>query len=272
MGCDFAVPLLALPTHLAEVNPIGTADNLGSRTVPQEDDGVILKGIPMHPQQRASFLLAAVAAAALSLAGCAAGTPAGSASPAPSASTAAPSLEPSIVPAATSSPVPQGPEAFTFADGRLSFAYPAGWSVKHEQVSASPAVETATVLDASGREQIAVYYSQVGDATAGNVRRNIIETDPVPGLIGASVPTPSSSFFIDRTDGATHYRMGLTPGSPVSPDGQVQYGLVRIGDRILTADVLFDEPRFEGPEAAQTWYWSAEGRALKSVLMSFSYR
>jgi hypothetical protein len=168
--------------------------------------------------------------------------------------------------------VPRGPESFAFADGRLSFAYPAGWRVKHEQVSTSPAVETATVYDAGGTEQINIYYSQVGDATAGNVSRTVIETDPVRGLIGASVPTPSSSFYIDRADGVKHYRMGLTPGAPVSPDGQVQYGLVKIGDRILTADVLFTEPRFEGDEAAQAWYWSDEGRALKSVLMSFSYR
>lgn len=242
----------------------------------------------MRPTQRAIFLLTALTAGVLSLAGCAAGTPAGSsgsAGPATqaatqsvgapaesSAPTAALSTDPSIVPAATSSPVPQGPEAFTFSDNRLSFAYPAGWRVKHEQVSASPAVETATVYDAAGTEQINIYYGQVGDATAGNVSRNVVETDPVRGLIGASVPTPHSSFYVDRTDGTANYRMGLTPGLPVSPDGKVQYGLVRLGDRILSADVLFTEPRFEGDEAAQDWYWSDEGRALKSVLMSFSYR
>ena len=233
----------------------------------------------MRPSHRATFVLAALTAGALSLAGCAADATSGSSgsstaaatqAPATPAATQSPSV--SIVPAATSTPVPQGPESFTFADGRLSFAYPEGWSVKHEQVSTSPAVETATVLDDTGREQINIYYGQVGDAPAGNVSRNVIETDPVRGLIGDSVPTPSSSFFIDRADGATHYRMGLTPGAPVSPDGQVQYGLVKVGDRILTADVLFDEPRFEGDEAAQTWYWSAEGQALKGVLMSFSYR
>lgn len=228
----------------------------------------------MRSAQRSSFFLAAAAAAALSLAGCASDTSPGVSGPAtePAVQAATTSPPASIAPAATSSPVPKGPATFTFADARLSFAHPEGWRVKHEQVSTSPAVETATVYDADGKEQINIYYSQVGDVTAGNVSRTIIETDPVPGLIGASVPTPSSSFFIDRADGVTHYRMSLTPGSPVSPDGQVQYGLVKLGDRILTADVLFTEPRFTGDEAAQAWYWSDEGRALKSVLMSFSYR
>lgn len=241
----------------------------------------------MRPTQRATLFMAATAAVALSLAGCAAGTSegGGAAPAATSAQTATPHAEmpaqssaptpttspaATIVPAATSSPVPRGPQEFTFADGRLSFAYPEGWRVEHEQVSTSPTVETATVLDASGKEQINIYYGQVGDATAGNVTRNVIETDVVRGLMDF-VPA-HSSFFIDQTESSTHYRMGLTPGLPVSPTGQVQYGLVKLGDRILTADVLFDEPRFEGYEAAQAWYWSAEGQALKGVLMSFTYR
>ncbi|WP_411374713.1 hypothetical protein ACLH0K_17075 [Arthrobacter sp. MPF02] len=228
----------------------------------------------MRPPQRASVFLAATAAAALALAGCATEASPGVSGPAtePAVEATTTSPPPTVVPAATSSPVPKGPEAFTFADGRLSFAYPEGWSVKHEQVSASPAVETATVRDAAGKEQINIYYSQVGDATAGPGTRNVVETDPVPGLIGAFVPTPHSSFFVDRTESGAQYRMGLTPGLPVSPDGQVQYGPVKLGDRILSADVLFTEPRFDGDEAAQDWYWSDEGRALKSVLMSFSYR
>ena len=217
--------------------------------------------------------MALTAIAALTLTGCADG-PAGGGGPssAPAAQAAEESPPASIIPAATSSPVPQGPEAFTFADGRLSFAYPAGWHVKHEQVSASPAVETATVYDAAGTEQINIYYSQVGDATAGPVSRTVIETDPVLGLRGHFVPTPHSSFFVDRGDGADHYRMGLTAGLPVSPYGQVQYGLIKLGDRILTADVLFTGPPFADDEAAKAWYWGAEGQALKSVLMSFSYR
>lgn len=65
--------------------------------------------------------------------------------------------------------------------------------------------------------------------------------------------------------------MGLTAGSPVSPDGQVQYGPLKLGERILTADVLFTGQPFANDDAAKEWCWGDEGRALKAVLMSFSY-
>ena len=218
--------------------------------------------------------MALTAIAALTLTGCAEGPAADGSSSSGTAAQTAPAASPpaSIIPVATSSPAPAGPVTFTFPDGRLSFAHPEGWRVEHEQVSTSPAVETATVYDAGGNEQVAVYYSQIGDATAGNVSRFVLETDPVPGLIGAAVPTPSSSFFVDHAFGTATYRMGLTPGSPVSPDGQVQYGLVMLGDRILTADVLFDGRQFANDEAAKEWYWGDEGRSLKALLMSFTYR
>ncbi|WP_050057316.1 hypothetical protein [Pseudarthrobacter siccitolerans] len=228
----------------------------------------------MRPAHRATTFMALTAIAALILTGCAEGPAAdGSSSSGTAAQTAAAASPPaSIVPVATSSPAPAGPVTFTFPDGRLSFAHPEGWRVEHEQVSASPAVETATVYDAGGKEQVAIYYSEIGDATAGNVSRFILETDPVPGLIGAAVPTPSSSFFVDHAFGTATYHMGLTPGSPVSPDGQVQYGLVMLGNRILTADVLFDGRQFANDEAAKEWYWGDEGRSLKALLMSFTYR
>ncbi|MDP9988545.1 hypothetical protein J2S98_003733 [Arthrobacter oryzae] len=227
----------------------------------------------MRPAHRASTFMALAAAGALGLTGCADGTAGGGgASTGSAAGTSAAGPPASIIPAATSSPAPAGPVIFTFADGRLSFARPEGWDVKHEQVSASPAVEIATVSDAGGKEQVAIYYSQVGDVTAGNVSRFVLDTDPVPGLIGAAVPTPSSSFFVDHAFGTATYHMGLTAGPPVSPDGKVQYGLVMLGDRILTADVLFAGAPFPDDEAAKAWYWSGEGQMLKALLMSFSYR
>ncbi len=66
--------------------------------------------------------------------------------------------------------------------------------------------------------------------------------------------------------------MGLTAGLPVSPDGQVQNGLIMLGNRVLTADVLFDGPPFASDDAAKHWYWGADGKTLKAILMSFTYR
>lgn len=216
----------------------------------------------MRLPQRAVLLLTA---AVLCVAGCSTsgGVASNSAGPATATATATP-------PPAIQSPA--APVTFTFPDGRLSFTHPAGWRVEHDQVSTSPSVETATVLDDAGKQQINIYYSQVGDAGAGPAARFLLEVDPVPGLVGRTVPTPHSSFYVDHVNGAVQYRMGLTAGLPVSPDGKIQAAPIMLGDRILAADVLFTGEPFANDDAAKAWYWGAEGQALKAVLMSFSYR
>jgi len=215
-----------------------------------------------------------LAAVLLPLAACAEETPAndGSSPASPAISTVAPDPSPSIVPAATSSPAPAGPETFTFPDGRLSFNHPADWTVELFEPSKTPYVGTATVHDAEGNSRINIYYGQIADVVAGSANRTVIETDPVPGLRDHSVPTPHSSFFVDRSGGAARYRMELTAGLPVSPDGQVREGPVLLGGRVLSANVLFDPQPFANDEAAKAWYWGPEGQALKAVLVSFSYR
>lgn len=232
----------------------------------RENDGVLLKGTPMRPRHPAPILLVITAAAALSLAACADYAPAGSGGASTETAVPPPS------PAPTSAPTPAGMVTYTFPDGRLSFAHPADWRVVHEQVSASPPVETAAVIDANGAGRVNIYYSQVGDAVAGPDARFVLAADPVPGLVSHTVPTPHSSFFADHVNGAVEYRMGLTAGLPVSPDGKVQNGPVMLGDRILAADVLFTGPPFANDEAAKAWYWGGDGQKLKALLMSFSYR
>lgn len=234
----------------------------------------------MRPANSASTFAALAAAAALALAGCASpvssgavrsGTDPASASATPaSAGTASPT-------AAGRQPAPPGFNAeslvtFTFPDGRLSFQYPKGWHAELFEASASPYVGTATVSDPTSQAKITIYTGEIADVVASNADRTVLETDPVLGLRGHSVPTPHSSFFVDRTDGAAIYRMGLTAGLPVSPDGKVQHGLIMLGDRVLSADVVFTGQPFANDEAAKAWYWGTEGRTLKALLMSFSYR
>ncbi|MEV7998661.1 hypothetical protein AB0O46_06745 [Pseudarthrobacter oxydans] len=138
--------------------------------------------------------------------------------------------------------------------------------------SESPYVGTATVSDPTSQAKISIYTGQIADVVASSAARTVLEADPVPGLVGQSVPTPHSSFFVDRSGDVAQYRMGLTPGLTVSPDGEVQDGLVMLGDRVLTADVVFTGQPFASDEEAKAWYWGAEGQALKALLMSFSYR
>jgi hypothetical protein len=225
----------------------------------------------MRLPQRAKFLLAAGAAAVLSLAGCAAGGPAGSGGTSESPAVQAPttSRPPSSAPATTAPAA--GLATFTFPDGRLSFQHPADWRVELFEASASPFVGTATVYDPAGQLQVSIYTGEIADVVATSAARTVLETDPVPGLVGQAVPTPHSSFFVDRSGDAAQYRMGLTPGLPVSPDGKVQDGLIMLGSRVLTADVVFDGPPFENDDAAKAWYWGAEGKTPKALLMSFAY-
>ena len=237
----------------------------------------------MRPAHRAATSMALTAVAALTLTGCMASVSSeGAASPAPMASApASPSLTsetrtPSPA-AAGERPVPPGLSAdslvtFTFPDGRLSFQYPRGWHAELFEASASPFVGTATVSDPTSQAKISIYTGEIADVVASTVDRTVIETDPVLGLRGHSVPTPHSSFFVDRTDGAATYRMGLTAGLPVSPDGEVQHGLIMLGNRVLSADVVFAGQPFANDEAAKEWYWGVEGQTLKAVLMSFTYR
>ncbi|PNI08940.1 hypothetical protein CXX84_10235 [Arthrobacter sp. AFG7.2] len=237
----------------------------------------------MRPARRAATSMALTAVAALALAACAADTSvesAGSQAPeatAPVSGSPAPKAGSPGATAAGKQPAPPGfhPDSLvtvSFPDGRLSFQHPKSWHVEFFQPSASPLVSTATVSDPTSQAKITIYTGNIADVVASNARRTVLEADPVPGLRGHSVPTPHSSFFVDRSGGTAQYRMGLTAGLPVSPDGKVQDGLVMLGDRVLTADVVFTGQPFANDEEAKAWYWGAEGQALKAVLMSLSYR
>ncbi|MFM9276014.1 hypothetical protein [Pseudarthrobacter sp. NKDBFgelt] len=178
----------------------------------------------MRPAQRVKFLLAAGTAAVLFLSACAAGGPAGSGSTPESPAVQAPtaSQPPSSAPASTAPAAALS--TFTFPDGRLSFQHPVDWRVELFEASASPFVGTASVYDPAGQLRVSVYTGEIADVVASSAARTVLETDPVPGLVGKSVPTPHSSFFVDRSGDTAQYRMGLTPGLPVSPDGKVLGG------------------------------------------------
>lgn len=138
----------------------------------------------------------------------------------------------------------------------------------------SPAVEHATVYDASGNEQIGIFYSEVGGAVAGPHTRTVFFSEPVPGLQGHSGPeTAHASFYVDHIYGDPHYQLSLTAGAAISSDGTEGADVAIIGgNRVLAASVVFTGGPFASDEAAKAWFAGAEGQTLKAVLMSFSYR
>jgi len=256
-----------------------------------------MKGTYMRSARRVIFFLAATASAALSLTGCMANAEPGSGGTATGpASQSAPAPQPALpsapaasarpsTPAVTTSPAAPPPSSasasapaasvtYTFPDGRLSLSHPAGWRVAHSQGVESPSVENATVYDAAGIEQIRIFYSEVGGAVAGPLTRTVFFSEPVPGLQGQSGPADThASFYVDNIYGELHYKLSLTAGAALSPDGrEVADASIIGGNRILMAGVVFTGDPFASDEAAKAWFAGAEGQALKDVLMSFSYR
>lgn len=237
----------------------------------------------MRPVTRAVTCAALAVIAALTLAGCAAGTPSSNAGAPTSGATAPVSASAAPAPSATAGPTAAGGQptssappaaglaTFTFPDGRLSFRHPADWRVELFEASGSPFVGTAAVYDAGGEMEATIYTGEIADGVASPVTRDVFESLPVPGLQGQPEPEAHYSFYVDRVNGAANYRMHLTPGAPIAGAEMALGGIIRIGERILIADVEFVDNPFTSDEAAKAWLAGTEGQALKALLMSMSY-
>ncbi|WP_052690590.1 hypothetical protein [Pseudarthrobacter chlorophenolicus] len=239
----------------------------------------------MRRASRTSALLAAATAVTLFLGGC---TPAGT--PGPGVSTSASSQPPPTAPAAestapatvavppatpapsSSDPAAAGLATFTFPDGRLSFTRPADWKAEVFEASASPYVGTATIYDASDKQLVSIYYGQIADGVSGPVTRTVFESVPVPGLQGRSTPEAHVSFYVDWDDDDATYHLQLTAGAPATGPRDAVKGIILLGDRVLTAEVLFDDQQFPDDKAARAWFAGSQGQALKAILASFTFR
>ncbi|MET4592569.1 hypothetical protein [Arthrobacter sp. 754] len=243
----------------------------------------------MHPANRARALAALATLAALTLTGCmanvssgAAGTPtAGVTSSAPASATPAPSSmaspttageQPMSSAPASSAPATAGLATYTFPDGRLSFKHPADWRVELFEASSSPFVGTATVYDATGQRQAEIFTGVIADGVSSPVVRTVFESLPVPGLQGQPEPAAHYSFYVDNVNDIAKYRMHLTAGAPIAGAEMGLPGLIRIGERVLIAEVTFVDNPFASDDAAKAWLSGTEGQALKTLLMSMSYR
>lgn len=239
----------------------------------------------MHSARRVPFIAALAAAAALGLSGCGLGVTeasSGGASPSGvsvpsksegvSSAPATPGSTAEVTPPSSSAPASASVATYTFPDRRLSFQHPADWRVDLFTGAGDPSLSgTATVFDARGTEQATVYYGQAADAVSHRVARTVFESEPVPGLSRQPAPAAHYSFYADRMDGNTTYRMHLTAGTPPAGEDSRVDGIIRVGEKVLVADVRFIEKPFSSDEAAKSWLEGAEGQALKALLLSMSY-
>ncbi|WP_314216521.1 hypothetical protein [Pseudarthrobacter equi] len=229
-------------------------------------------------------------AAAFFLAGCTSGGPAesggGGTSPAVTVPPSTGTPEPAAPSATPGQPAPQAPSpsasstdpaaaglaTFTFPDGRLSFTRPADWKTEVFEASASPYVGTATIYDASDKQLVSIYYGQIADGVSGPVTRTVFESVPVPGLQGRSTPEAHASFYVDWDDDDATYHLQLTAGAPATGPRDAVKGIILLGDRVLTAEVLFDDQQFPDDKSARAWFAGSQGQALKAILASFTFR
>lgn len=233
-----------------------------------------MKGPIMRPALHRPCIAALATAAAISLAGCAAGVPsASSGTPSGVATTATASPTTNAAKPSSSASAPAALATYTFPDGRLSFKYPADWKVELFTGDVKPSTSrTATVFDASGTKQVTVYSGLIADGVTHPVTRTVFESAPVPGLQEQPAPAAHYSFYVDRMDNNPTYRMHLTAGAPAAGKGMALDGIIRIGKEVLVADAQFIEKPFASDAAAKAWLASAEGQAIKSLLLSVTYR
>jgi hypothetical protein len=171
---------------------------------------------------------------------------------------------------AASAPAPAALATFTFPDG-ISFKHPADWRVELFEAGTAPFVGTATVYDANGAKQATVYTGQIADGVTSPVTRTVFESTPVPGLQDQPEPAAHCSFYVDRVNDLATYRMHLTAGKPIAGAEMSLDGIIRIDGRVLVADVEFISNPFSSDDAARAWLATAEGQALRALLLSISH-
>lgn len=262
--------------------------------------------------------LAAATLAGLVLAGAACADPAASTQPsvtAPAATTAPVTSEPTttatapvvsdtaaVPPHGEPSPTGEAPPAallqtFTFPDGHISFAYPAGWSIRTEQgpylaEEAKAGSVYAIVSDGSGAEVARVLSGMYGDGAAGPVKRTVLERVPLPGITavagepvefgfamdqGLIVPSPYTAEPTLPTDGSLrYYLMGVRDAGEFLPtQNSSGSNQVSLPNGVMSAFVVFGQqekqPVFASLDAAKAWMATEQYAQLKALLLSLNY-
>jgi hypothetical protein len=186
---------------------------------------------------------------------------------------------------ATETPRSLALQTFTFPDGHISFAYPAGWSVRNSRegpyldvAHRATSIESAEVVvaDGSGAEVARVMNGLYGDNAAGAIRRTVLDHAPVPGIPADAGEPAEFGFALDEFVGVdSYYFMDVRLAHeflPAQEDSGTNQVSVPNGE--MAAYVVFDsqkQPVFATTELAKVWMATEQYAQLKALLLSLKY-
>lgn len=208
---------------------------------------------------------------------------------APATTTTAAASAPAASETMSAAPAPETPlaaalQTFTFPDGHISFAHPAGWTVK---VKPGPALNAeaqknsfeASISDASGTELARMYSGMYGDGAAGPASRTILDHAPVPGVTNMAGEATEFGFAYDEYPGAAsgpYYFMDVRNAreflATTDSSGSNQ---ILLPNGVLSAWVVLSDapstPAFASPAEAKAWMGTQRYAQLKAMLLSLRY-
>lgn len=242
---------------------------------------------------RLSGFWTALAGAALAATLTSCGSASGTASPSPSvdlgspsASTttaASPTAEPTptvtattaTAPAPAPSASPAASQLYTFPDGRLSFSYPAGWSVKTvEQPSvqghASGAKPVdAVISDGTGNEVALIQSNVYAGGVSTDVQRTILDQVPLSQVTARDGSGLVYGFIHDTSQGVSSFHAGVRRAQEFQPGFSTSGSdYFELNSGMTVAKVVFGNPAFDSVDEAKAWMATDQYSELKKIFLS----
>jgi hypothetical protein len=194
----------------------------------------------------------------------------------------APVVPAPVAPAPVAPPAPKvvapALKTFTFPDGHISFKYPSSWTVKTKQ---GPYVDDtkkansleAHIYDETGDELAFVSSGGYGGGAAGPVNRTVLDSQALPAFPNGS----ESSHFAFLVDSypfehpANYYMAVVDKQFLTEGDATSASSVIKSGNGMSAAVVIFDTPAFKSQAAAKAWMGTKQYSQLKGLLTSLRY-
>jgi hypothetical protein len=242
---------------------------------------------------RLSGFWTALAGAALAASLTSCGSASGTVSPSPSVdlgspsasetTAASPTVEPTLTtpattataPAPAASAPPAAGQLYTFPDGRLSFSYPAGWSVKtveqpYVQGHASGAKPVdAVISDGTGNEVALIQSNVYAGGVSTDVQRTILDQVPLPQVTARDGSGLVFGFIHDTSQGVSSFHAGVRRAQEFQPGFSTSGSdYFELNNGMTVAKVVFGNPAFDSAESAKAWMATDQYSELKKIFLS----